>query len=143
MKFGEKLREQRKARNLTQVELAETLGIARRTLISYETGTRYPHDRSVYSKFADFFSIDVNYFLTEDEEFLTEAAERFGRRGAAQAKSILEQTAAMFAGGELSDKDKAAFERDMKKLFLDSKERAREKFTPKKYKDKTKERKGT
>ena len=49
-----------------------------------------------------------------------------------QAKKIKEQTTALFAGGELSEEDQAAFIKEMEALFLDAKEDAK-KFTPKKY----------
>ena len=68
------------------------------------------------------------------EAFITEASEQFGNRGAKQAQQILEQAAAMFAGGELSDEDKTAFMDEIQSLYLDSKRRAK-KFTPKKYLD--------
>ena len=55
-----------------------------------------------------------------------------GSRGARQAQQILEQAAAMFAGGELTDEDKTAFMDEIQTLYLDSKKRAK-KFTPKKY----------
>lgn len=44
-------------------------------------------------------NVDVNYLLTENEEFITEATEKYGSRGAAQAQEILEQAKALFAGG--------------------------------------------
>ena len=50
----------------------------------------------------------------------------------AQAKKIKEQTTALFAGGELSEEDQAAFIKEMEALFLDAKTDAK-KFTPKKY----------
>jgi len=133
MKFGEKLREQRKKRGLLQEDVAAAVGVTRRTLVNYEKCVSYPHDRNIYFKLADYFEVDVNYFLTEDEEFLTEAAEKFGKRGLAQAEVVLEQAAALFAGGELSEEDQIAFLHEMQGLFLDSKKRAREKFTPLKF----------
>jgi len=135
MKFGEKVREQRKRRKLSQTELAKELGVTLRTLGNYETGASHPKTRDIYFKLAAFFDVDVNYFLTEDEEFLTTVAERYGKRGLDQASVILDQTAALFAGGELSETDQIAFLHDMQRLFLDSKEKAREKFTPKKYRN--------
>ena len=75
---------------------------------------------------------DENYLKTENEEFITTASEQYGLRGASQAQQILDQTAAMFAGGELSDEDKMAFIHEIQSLYFDSKERAK-KFTPKKY----------
>jgi len=45
----------------------------------------------------------------------------------------LEQAAALFAGGELSETDQLAFLHNMQALFLESKQIAKEKFTPNKY----------
>ena len=134
MVFGDKLREQRKKRGVKQEDVAAAIGVTRRTLVNYENGVSYPNDRGVYFKLADYFEVDVNYFLTENEEFLTEAAEKYGKRGLAQAEVVLEQAAALFAGGELSEEDQIAFLHEMQGLFLDSKRRAREKFTPNKFK---------
>ena len=71
----------------------------------------------------------------KDKEGITDhqsRSDRNGNRGAKQAQQILEQAAAMFAGGSLSDEDKIAFMDDMQMLYLDSKRRAK-KYTPKKY----------
>ena len=70
--------------------------------------------------------------MSEEESFITEASEQYGSRGAKQAQMILEQTAAMFAGGDLSDEDQIEFLNEIQTLYLDSKKRAK-KFTPKKY----------
>jgi len=133
MKFGEKLKEQRTKAGLQKDDIAKATGIKKRTLTNYENGSYHPKDRKVYFTLAEFFNVDVNYFLTEDEEFLTAAAEGYGKKGLEQAEHLLEQAAALFAGGELSEKDKIAFIHHMQALLLDSKKTAREKFTPKKY----------
>ena len=133
MKFGEKIRIQRKNRKLHQAELAKELGLATRTLVNYENGASHPKSRDMYFKLAEFFEVDVNYFLTEDEEFLTAAAKQYGKRGQDRAQVILEQTSALFAGGELSEQDQIAFLHEMQAIFFDSKERAKKKYTPKKY----------
>lgn len=125
MNFGAKLKAQRVSRGLTQDELAEAIGVSRRTLCYYEQGGTYPKNRSIYTKLAAFFGLDVNYFLTEDEEFLAESAIRYGRRGLSQAEAVLAQASALFAGGELSDEDKLAFIREIQELYFDSKERAK------------------
>jgi len=123
MKFGDKLREQRKKQGLSQVALADALGVGRTTIINYENGKSYPQDRKAYYELAKFFALDVNYFLTEDEHFLTAAAELYGKHGQNQAQAILEHTAALLAGGRLSDHDKLAFTQEMQAIFLDSKDR--------------------
>jgi len=133
MRFGEKLREQRERKNLTKGELAEAIGVTTRTLTNYENGSSHPQDREIYFKLAKLFEVDVNYLLTEDEAFLQTVSEKYGKRGRDRAAVLLEETSALFAGGELSDHDKRAFAMEMQAIFLDSKDRARKKFTPKKY----------
>ena len=132
MKFGEKIRELRKEKGITQEILGKMIGVSKRTIINYEQGTRYPQDHEIYAKLANALDCDENYLKTENEEFITTVSEQYGLRGASQAQQILDQTAAMFAGGELSDEDKMAFIHEIQSLYFDSKERAK-KFTPKKY----------
>jgi len=109
------------------------LGVTSRTLINYEKGASHPQDRDIYFKLAKLFEVDVNYLLTEDETYLHTVAEKYGKRGRDRAAVLLEETSALFAGGELSDNDKRAFAMEMQAIFLDSKDRARKKYTPKKY----------
>lgn len=135
MTFGEKLREQRKKAGISQGVAAKAVGVTKRTMANYEGGNSYPQDRSVYFRLADYFGVDVNYFLTENEEFLTAVAESYGKRGQDQAAAVLEMSAALFAGGELSENDREAFIRNMQQLFLESKEIARKRFMPKKYRN--------
>jgi transcriptional regulator with XRE-family HTH domain len=132
MKFGEKVKAQREKRGLSPKELAKAIEVSERTVFHYEQGQSHPQNREVYQRLSALFEMDVNYFLTEDEEFLTETARKYGRRGLSQGEAILEQASAFFAGGELSDDEKLAFLHEMQGLYLDSKERAK-KFIPKKY----------
>ena len=132
MTFGEKIKNLRKAKNLNQTQLANAIGVSLRTIRGWEIEGRYPKQHELYQKLADILGCDVSYLMTEDVSFVTEATEQYGSRGAKQAQRILEQAAAMFAGGEMSDDDKTAFMDEIQMLYLDSKKRAR-KFTPKKY----------
>lgn len=133
MKFGDKVRDLRKQSKMTQEELAKALDVSTRTVINYEQGKLYPRKRERYTQLADVFGVELNYLLTEDEEFITEAGEMYGRRGRMQAQDILERTSALFAGGDLSDVDQLAFIHEIQKIYFDSKERAKVKFTPMKY----------
>ena len=132
MTFGEKIRSLRKGKKMSQQELASMVGVSYRTIRSWEVEGRYPKQNILYQKLADALQCDVSYLMSENASFITEASEQFGNRGAKQARQILEQAAAMFAGGSLSDEDKIAFMDDMQMLYLDSKRRAK-KYTPKKY----------
>ena len=133
MKFGEKVKDLREQRKMTQEELSKAANISLRTVQYYEQGKSYPRNRELYTKLAVLFEVDINYLLTEDEEFLVEAVAKYGRRGRIQAEDILEQAHALFAGGELSEEDQLAFVHDIQQIYFDSKETARAKFTPKKY----------
>lgn len=132
MTFGEKIKNLRKSKKLSQTQLAHAVGVSLRTIRGWEVEGRYPKQHELYQKLADFLGCNISYLMTEEESFITEAEEQYGSRGAIQARQILEQAASMFAGGELSDDDKTAFMDEIQQLYLDSKKRAK-KFTPKKY----------
>ena len=129
MTFGEKVKNLRKNKGLNQTQLADAVGVSLRTVRGWEIEGRYPKKHDLYQKLADILSCDISYLMTEEEAFITEASEQFGNRGAKQAQQILEQAAAMFAGGELSDEDKTAFMDEIQSLYLDSKETCKEIYT--------------
>lgn len=106
MKFGEKLRALRKEKKLSQEQVAKELGISRRAYIGYEQEGRYPRRREIYHKLAALYECDVNYLLTEDEEFLFDAEARYGVRGKMQARQLVAEVSGLFAGGELAEEDK-------------------------------------
>ena len=53
MKFGEKLRELRKQKHLSQTELGAAVGVSLRTLRGWEVEGRYPKQRELYAKLAE------------------------------------------------------------------------------------------
>ena len=134
MTFGEKFKAEREKRNLTQQEVADGLGINRRMITRYEHGLSFPRSRDAYKKIADYFEVDVNYLLTEDEEFVVQATEQYGSRGMKQAQDLIEGMSGLFAGGTLSDQDKNAVMKAVQDIYWESKARNVEKYTPKKYK---------
>ena len=67
MTFGEKFKAEREKRKLTQQEVADALGINRRMITRYENGISFPRTKDAYRKIAEYFKVDVNYLLTEDE----------------------------------------------------------------------------
>ena len=100
----------------------------------YENGISYPRTREAYQKIAAFFGVDVNYLLTENDNFLVTASEQYGGRGRKQAQDLLNGMSTLFAGGSLSEVDKDAVMKAMQEIYWDSKARNVEKYTPKKYK---------
>lgn len=133
MKFGEKLRQARKRKKLTQEELSKLVNVSKRTIVNYESGAIYPKDRKMYYTLADVLELEPGYLLSEDEEFITDVSEAYGARGRMQARRLINQISSMFAGGELDDDDKLAFVHQIQELYLDSKEYSA-RFTPNKHK---------
>lgn len=58
IKTGELLRKLRKEKGLTQEQLAEHIGVSRRTISRWETGNNMP-DLSVLIEIADFYDVDI------------------------------------------------------------------------------------
>lgn len=62
--------------------------------------------------------MDVNYLLTEDEEFVVQASEQYGSRGMKQAKDLIEGMSGLFAGGTLSEQDKDAVMKALQDIYI-------------------------
>ena len=62
MKFGEKVRDLRKKHSLTQDELAQCLGINKRTIIGWERDGRYPRSIEMLEKMTDIFHVPFDLF---------------------------------------------------------------------------------
>lgn len=132
MKFGEKLKQLRSQKGVSQEEVAKACGVSRRTYIGYEQEGRYPRNRDIYPLLAEYFGVDQNYLLTEDETFVVTASEQYGPRGKRQAEQLVAELSGMFAGGELSESDKDAVMIALQKAYFDCKQ-DNKKYTPKKY----------
>lgn len=132
MTFAEKVKNLRKASGLTQDAMARKLEITTRTLQKYEAGDCYPKTSSILMNMAEKFNVDLSYFMDDKDEFIVEAGEQYGSKGQRQARLLVEQAGALFAGGELAEEDQEAFFKSIADIYFDSKRRAK-KYTPKKY----------
>ncbi|MBQ3760534.1 MAG: helix-turn-helix transcriptional regulator [Clostridia bacterium] len=117
MLFGEKLRLARVNAHLTQAQLAQKLGIAKRTLEGYESGSFYPRKRKVYDELAELFQVDRNWFLTEDGDDAEESAKR-------DMDEVLRSVTALYSGGRLSENDKDALARALMDAYWTAKGKA-------------------
>ena len=137
MKFGEKVRRLRNEKGLSQPELGKLCGLSLRTIRNYEVDGRYPKQREVYSKLAAALGCDVNYLLSENEEVVLQAKQTYGYQGARDAEELIADISALFAGGELSEDAKDGVMRALQDAYWMAKEKNREKYTPKKYRNKS------
>lgn len=141
MTFGEKLKSVRLNLNLSQSELAEKTGISERSLYTYEQTGILPRSNNL-RKLADALNVSVSYLLDDEETdpkknidhdiFIANSKNRYGYKGAREATELLSRASALFAGGELDDEAKELFFQSLMEVYLDSKQEARNKFSPKK-----------
>lgn len=66
MEFSEKLQELRRARNLTQEELAESIFVSRTAVSKWESGRGYPSIDSL-KELSRFFSVSIDELISPDE----------------------------------------------------------------------------
>ncbi len=136
MKFGEKIKNARVAKGLTQADLAKAVGVSLRTMVSYENGDCYPKKREVYGELATALSLDMNYLLTENEEFISKAGEKYGSRGKKYAQQLVTEVSGLFAGGDMDDEDMDAVMRAITDAYWIAKEKNK-KYAPKKHRKPT------
>lgn len=67
MDFKDRLKDLRKAKGLSQVALAERLGLSKSTIGAYETGDITPSVEAL-NTIADFFNVDVDFLLGKEEQ---------------------------------------------------------------------------
>lgn len=70
MKFGEKVRDLRKKHSLTQDELAQCLGINKRTIIGWERDGRYPRSIEMLEKMLHYNIISLNVLFYHLNHFV-------------------------------------------------------------------------
>ena len=124
--IGDKIREQRRLKGLSQSELAKVLGVSVRSLIRYESGERTPN--TALSRALD---IPIGELYGENDRFVAAAGELYGVRGHRQARQFIQEAEALFAGGELSEEDKEAFFKAITDIYWESKARNQKRYARK------------
>lgn len=78
MLFGDKLRQLRLSRSMTQRKLSESIGLAQSTIAMYESNTREP-DFATIQRFARFFRVPASTLFPSDsvidDEFVQQIAD--------------------------------------------------------------------
>ena len=146
-RFGEKVRMRREEMQLSQEQLGSLCGLTRRSIVSYETTNKIPYASSM-RKLAAALSVTVRYLEhdeiddpqagIDEEPFIQEAREMYGKRGADEMAALLTQNEQLFAGGTLTEDQKDMFFEAVTRAYFANKERARNKFgrrAPKKQMD--------
>ncbi len=127
MDFGEKLKRLRIEKGLLQRDLADVLHVSLRTIKNYELGHSYPKDEEVFNRLAEFFEMDVNYFLFREidpmEDF-NEGEDDF--TSYFQGESILYLVSDFFSNPRIEPRDKDNLMQRMQEIYWLEKSKNRE-----------------
>ncbi len=99
MTFADRLKELRKERNITQVQLAQALEVSKGTVAMWETGKREPGFETLCT-LSEFFDRRIDYILgrTEDTSAVNATEEDYEELGRIEvAESFYETVMAYFA----------------------------------------------
>ena len=136
-----RIRELRKQHKITMKQLGEVIGVAESTISQYETGKREP-DNETLLRLGEYFGVSVDYLLgaavqKETPPALTKKDERDIEKILAAARSQLEsQEGLMFDGDPASPEAIESILAAMELGLQAAKQRNKEKYTPKKYRQK-------
>jgi transcriptional regulator with XRE-family HTH domain len=130
--FGDRLKELRAAKNMTQKELAKAANITTRSVQNYEIGVRTPANITVVQQLAGALGVLTNDLLGEDERLVVEASEKGGYKAKRDVKELASEVTGLFAGGDIDDAEKDAVMAALSNAYWNAKKK-NEKYTPKKY----------
>ena len=132
MAFGDHLRDCRQLADMTQSELAETVGVTLRSIQNYESNSRYPVNMMVVKKLADALNVTIGDLLEEQDYTILDAGMRGGSKAQRDVFRLVNQIRGMFTGNELDEDDKDAAIRALTDAYWDAK-KENKKYTPYKY----------
>jgi len=132
MNFSEKVKILRNRKRLSKEALGKLIGVKVRSVAYYESGGRYPEDE-VFEKMAKVFDVSVDFLkddtqsveYTKEELFIMEAKNKYGYKGASEAKQAIDKVKGLMAGGDIDENSKDAFFEVMQEIYFDSKARAK------------------
>ena len=132
--FSEKVKHARSELGLTQAELGEAAGVSLRTILDYEKGKKVPR-QSTLLKLAAALKVSSR-FLSDDtcdnpvedigkDSYIMEARRNYGARGGREIDALLNESVALFAGGDIPQEEKDRFFEALMTAYVNSKEEAK------------------
>jgi transcriptional regulator with XRE-family HTH domain len=142
MTIGEKIFDRRRALGLTQIQLAEAIGVTSRAVYSYENNGVIPRGNN-RRRLCEVLGISQEYLMNdkitdpkyglEEAEYVDSVRSRYGKKGAMDVQEMLDGMSSFFAGGDVPQEDKDLFFQAVVNAYMQTKQDAHDKFTPKKY----------
>lgn len=139
MNLGERLKQLRLQKQISQTDLARHFNIARSTLSQYESNTRTPSDE-MKLKFAEYYNVSIDYLLGKIDTTVNELTAKDKKDIQKDLKNIMDDYREQkdgtkyYNGVELQDQDFDYLELAMQVALEKIKVKNKEKYTPKKFK---------
>ena len=99
--IGKKIKALRKTRGMTQIQLAEALGLERASISNYETGRRSPHLQQL-EQIAKVLGVSLEYFGVETNE----------------VHDLIARAKLVFSNNEIPVQEKANVYKEVMRLYL-------------------------
>lgn len=131
MELKEKILRLRVMKGMTQIELGKAVGVTSKSIQNYENGLRTPK-KEIVVKLAEVLGVELSDLLSDEDEFLIEVHAKHGSKGKAAAEKLIHNANALFAGGDISEEDKALVLEAIQESYFQAK-LVNKKYTPKKY----------
>ena len=114
MDTGERLRELREAKGLSQEEVAKAIGVGRVTYLKYENGENRPVRK--LKELSSFFNVSIDYLLGNESP-------KVSKRDMNDLAKFLNKTEVMFDGDtyNLSEEDQQKLRNALEFVFWDAK----------------------
>ena len=130
--FGMKLKSYRLAREMSQKDFSEFVGIPFRTYQNYEIGHRYPRNMDTVARIASALGITVEDLLGPSGNYVVEAAQKGTSVDQRRLNQMVTQLSALFAGGEIDEESKDAAMAALNEVYWKHKKENRQRYTTKK-----------
>ena len=95
----------------------------------------WKYSPKIKAELAKALDVNVNYLLTQEDEFILGAGEQYGYRGRKGAQALAGELTGLFSGGDLAEEDMDELMLAIQKAYVIAKENNR-KYAPEKYKKK-------
>lgn len=132
---GDRIAQLREQRGLSQKELAERLEVSKSTVGHWESNIRRLQDEYIL-KLANFFGVTTDYLLGNQKPALTKKEKNdIGLEVEKLLDGLSTQADINFYGEPLTEEGKESLKMAIQMAMELNKMKAKEKFTPKKYKN--------
>ena len=133
MGLGERLKNARKNKGVTQIEAAKKLGVTNGALSGYERNYRDP-DTEMLRKMADLYDVSLEWLLGRESNLIPlSKEEKDVAKQLEQFKTQIENSDGLAFNGEpMSEEAKESLVESMKFIFEQT-QRINKKYIPKKY----------